>query len=81
MHSAFANLKSLVLGKLEYYSVQESASSLDISISVDTHEAVAASYTNIEQLSLKLSSVLLLSVLSIQKYSVVNNRCGKYMYD
>ena len=81
MHSAFANLKALVLGKLEYYSVQESASSLDISISVDTHEAVAASYTNIEQLSLKLSSVLLLSVLSTQKYSVVNTRCGKYMYD
>ena len=81
MHSAFANLKALVLGKLEYYSVQESASSLDISISFATHEAVATSYTNIEQLSLKLSSVLLLSALSAQKYSVVDTRCGKYMYD
>ena len=80
MHSAFANLKALFLGKLEYYSVLESASSLDISISVDTNEAVATSYTSIEQLSLKLSSVLLLSVLSTQKYSVVNTRYENYKY-
>ena len=60
MYSAFANLKALVHGKLDYYSVQEYASFLDISISVYTHEAVSTLYTNIEQLSLKLSSVLVL---------------------
>ena len=81
MHSAFASLNALVLGKLEHYSVQESASFLDIRISVDTHEAVEKRCTNIEQLSLKLSSVLLLSDLSTQKYSVAHTRCEKYMYD